>query len=84
MAGRKQKCRGCEEAAVKIAELERRLIELEEKLAKSEKNSSNLFSAFRDLIIGRFLMASFWSHVAEAVSFLSLYAGFLGSRSVGR
>ena len=41
MAGRKQKCRGCEEAAVKIAELERRLIELEEKLAKSEKNSSN-------------------------------------------
>ena len=43
-----------------------------------------LFSAFRDLIIGRFLMASFWSHVAEAVSFLSLYAGFLGSRSVGR
>ena len=41
MAGRKQKCRGCEEAAVKIAELERRLIEFEEKLAKSEKNSSN-------------------------------------------
>ena len=28
---------------MKIAELERRLIELEEKLAKSEKNSSNLF-----------------------------------------
>jgi hypothetical protein len=52
---------------------------------KDRKNTQFvLFSAFRDLIIGRFLMASFWSHVAEAVSFLSLYAGFLGSRSVGR
>ena len=41
MAGRKQKCRECEEAASKIADLERRLKELEEKLAKAEKNSSN-------------------------------------------
>jgi transposase len=41
MAGRKQNCRGCEESAAKIAALEMRLQELEEKLAKAEKNSSN-------------------------------------------
>ena len=41
MAGRKQKCPRCEESATKIAELERRLKELGDKLAKAEKNSSN-------------------------------------------
>ncbi len=41
MVRRKQKCRGCEESSAKIADLERRLQELEEKLAKAEKNSSN-------------------------------------------
>jgi len=41
MAGDKQKCRGCEKAAAKIADLEKRLKQLEDELAKAKKNSSN-------------------------------------------
>ncbi len=41
MAGHNGKCRGCDESAAKIAELESRLKRLEEELAKAKKNSSN-------------------------------------------
>jgi len=41
MASLKQACRGCAESRAKIVDLEKRLLELEEKLAQAAKNSSN-------------------------------------------